>query len=52
MILNQPDAHSGAGIAEVSTASASPERAGRRRKNILNTRTTDEVEQVFQRRRR
>ena len=47
-----PDAHSGAGLTEVFYGVGIARKGWQEAKDILNTRTTDEVEQVFQRRRR
>jgi len=47
-----PDAHNGAGIAEVFYGVGIARKGWQETKDILNTRTTEEVEQVFQRRRR
>lgn len=51
-IAINPDAHNGAGIAEVFYGVGIARKGWQEAKDILNTRTTDEVEQVFQRRRR
>jgi DNA polymerase (family 10) len=52
MISINPDAHNSAGIAEVFYGVGIARKGWQEKKDILNTRTTDEVEQVFQRRRR
>jgi len=52
MISINPDAHSGAGLAEVFYGVGIARKGWQEPKDVLNTRTTDEVEQIFQRRRR